>query len=108
MNAGRLNKRVKIVRLTKSDDGFGGFTSTRAVVDTLWCEKTQKEGEISTENGKRERQLVVELIMRKKAADVVLDTDLLRFEDADDDYRINSRFDNVNDFYTKITATKVV
>ena len=28
MNAGKLNQRITIKRLTKSSDGFGGFNST--------------------------------------------------------------------------------
>ena len=37
MNAGKLNQRITIKRLTKSSDGFGGFNSTLSNVKTLWC-----------------------------------------------------------------------
>jgi len=107
MNAGKLNTRIEVKRLTKTSDGFGGTTSTNATVETLWANKKDVKGDITTTEGKRGRSVEVELELRKKAADQILDNDLIKIEGKDGLYRINGIYDSKQDFFTVIKATKL-
>ena len=83
MNAGKLNTRIEVKRLTKTPDGYGGTTSTNATVETLWANKKDVKGDITATEGKRGRSVEVELELRKKAADQILDNDLIKIEGKD-------------------------
>ena len=107
MNAGKLNTRVEIKRLTKTADGFGGTTSTNATIDTLWANKKDVKGEITATEGNRGRSLEIELEFRKKAADQILDNDMIKLEGKDGLYRINGIYDSKQDFLTVVKATKL-
>jgi head-tail adaptor len=107
MDAGNLDTRIAVVRLTKSQDEFGGFTSTEAIVATYWASLTYVDGNIKSENGQRQHYVGIELKMRKRTADEIQDQDLLQVEGAGPKYRINSIVEHEQDFYTTITATKV-
>jgi hypothetical protein len=107
MNAGKLNTRIEVKRLTKTPDGYGGTTSTNATVETLWANKKDVKGDITATEGKRGRSLQIELEMRKKAADQILDNDLIKLEGKDGLYRINGFYDSEQDFFTVIKATKL-
>jgi head-tail adaptor len=107
MDAGKLNKRVKVIRLTKASDGFGGFTSTEAISGTYWCNLKQNKGDIKQENGIREQRIEIELIMRKKAADEILSTDVLQLEGQTEKHRIIDKYDSEIDFYTTIKAVRI-
>ena len=78
MDAGKLDSRVLIKRLSKTSDGFGGFTSTNATQNTIWANLKFTGGDVNQKNGKRNRNLEIELIVRKKTADEILITDLLK------------------------------
>ena len=107
MNAGKLNTRIEVKRLTKTPDGYGGTTSTNATVETLWANKKDVKGDITATEGKRGRSVEVELELRKKAADQILDNDLIKIEGKDGLYRINGIYDSKQDFFTVIKATKL-
>ena len=107
MNAGKLNTRIEVKRLTKTSDGFGGTTSTNATVETLWANKKDIKGDISATEGKRGRSVEIELELRKKAADQILDNDLIKLEGKEGLYRINGFYDSEQDFFTIIKATKL-
>lgn len=107
MDAGKLDTQIAVVRLTKSQDEFGGFTSTEATVATYWANLTYKDGNIKSENGQRQHFVGIELVMRKKTVDEIQDQDLLQIEGAGPKYRINSIVENEQDFYTTLTATKI-
>lgn len=107
MDAGKLDTRVEVKRLTKTADGFGGTTSTSAVNSTIWAYKEETKGEIVQENGKRQQYLEIELTVRKKTADTILKTDLLAISGVSGDYRITEVFDSVHKYFTTIKATKI-
>jgi len=88
MNAGKLNTRVEVKRLTKTPDGFGGTTSTTATVETLWANKKDMKGDISDTEGKRGRSVMIELELRKKAADLIQDNDILKIENKPEKRRL--------------------
>lgn len=106
MNAGKLNDRITIKRLSRVSDNFGGFNSTLSDVKSAWCSFVQKEGEIEMENGKRQRSLVAELIMRKKTADDIIVGDIFVLEGQTDQFRINEMYESELKYYVKIKATK--
>ncbi|QDP48849.1 MAG: hypothetical protein Unbinned1643contig1000_39 [Prokaryotic dsDNA virus sp.] len=106
MNAGKLNKRVLIKRQTKSTDGFGGFTDTVATQSTIWAKVDYINGDITSKNGKKDRNLKVEVIIRKKTADTLNITDLLQIENTTGFFQINKMFDSNYKYYTTIEATK--
>lgn len=106
MNPGKLDKRVLIKRQSKTADGFGGFSSTLATQTTIWANVNYTDGDISIKNGKRDRNLVIELIVRKKTADNIATTDLLEIENVSGQFQINSMFDSNYKYFTTITATK--
>lgn len=106
MNAGKLDKRVLVKRQSKSADGFGGFTSTLGTQTTIWAMVNYTSGDVSTKNGKRDRNLVIELTVRKKTADDIATTDLLEIENVSGQFQINNMFNSNYKYYTTITATK--
>ena len=108
MKIGNLDTRVLVKRLTKTSDGFGGYTSTNATEYTIWASVKELSGEITTQNGKRDRYLSIQVKCRKKTADQILDEDLLQIENVTGFYRINNRYDDVQDFYTTIEATRKI
>ena len=107
MDAGKLDTQIAVIRLTKTQDEFGGFTSTETTVATYWASLTYVDGNIKSENGQRQHFVGIELMMRKNTADEIQDQDLLQVEGAGPKYRINSIVETSQDFYTTITATKI-
>jgi len=107
MDAGKLDTQIAVVRLTKTADEFGGFTSTEAIVATYWASLTYVDGNIKSENGQRQHFVEIELVMRKKTVDEIQYQDLLQIEGAGPKYRINSLVETEQDFYTTLTATKI-
>lgn len=107
MDAGKLDTRVEIKRQSKTSDSYGGTTSTLSTYSTIWANKKEVSGEIVQENGKRRREVEVELIVRKRTADTITDTDILRIEGVSGDYRINGRFDSTHKYFSTLKATKI-
>lgn len=107
MNAGQLDTRVAIKRLTKTADGYGGTTSTKATVLTIWAKKSDVAGDIKTQNVQRKKFVDIELIVRKKTADNIQDNDILQIVGNDTEYRINEMFDSKHKYYTTIRGTKI-
>ena len=107
MDAGKLDTRIEVKRLTKTSDGYGGTTSTSAVNSTIWAYKEETKGEIVQENGKRQQYLEIELTVRKNTADTILKTDLLKIAGVSGDYRISEIFDSIHKYFTTIKAVKI-
>jgi len=108
MQAGNLDSKITIKRLSKTSDQFGGFTSTLSDVATVWCDLKQIKGEINDKFGKREQDIQVEITMRKNTADLIQLGDIFTLENESQKYRINDKFEFDLDFYTKLLATKSV
>jgi hypothetical protein len=106
MQSGKLNSKITIKRLVKTDDGFGGFNSTLSDVASVWCDLKQISGEISDNFGKREHETKIEILMRKKTADLIIIGDIFIVGNGSQNYRINEKFDSELYFLTKLTATK--
>ena len=106
MQAGKLNSKITIKRLTKTSDNFGGFNSTLSTVATIWCDLKQIGGDINEKFGKRDQEIQVEITMRKNSADLIQLGDIFTVEGNSQNYRINDKFEFDLDFYTKLTAIK--
>ena len=106
MDAGKLDSKIKIKRLVKSSDGFGGYNSNLSDVATVWCNLKQIKGDISDKLGKRTQDIQVEIMMRKNTADLIQLGDIFTLEGGTKNYRINEKYEFDLDFYTKLLATK--
>jgi len=107
MQAGKLNSRVTIKKTTRVQDEFGGWQNTSDYNVSVWADVKQLSGEISQENGKRSLELEVQITMRKKTAEKVNLGDVITIGNDAAEYRVNSKFDSVLDFYTELKATKI-
>ena len=107
MQSGKLNNRVTVKKTTRVKDEFGGWQNTANFSVTYWADVKQISGEISQENGKRSLELQVEITMRKKTANNINIGDILTIGNDADEYRINSKFDSNEKYYTELKATKI-
>ncbi len=107
MNAGKLNTRITVKRLTNTSDGYGGTTSSIADYKTFWAKKKENTGDITQQNGTINRYIQIELIIRKKTADEIQNNDILQVEGSANTYRVNSIHETTQDFYKMIKATKI-
>lgn len=112
MNPGKLNSRIVIKRIVKSDDGYGGFTNTISVYNTIWGDVKQISGKRESDNGQRSTKTEVELICRADTIDAVISGCgqdwLFQVEGNSDTYRINDLFQSELKYFTKIIGTKIV
>ena len=106
MQSGKLNKKITIKRLVKTEDEFGGFNSTLSDVATVWCDLKEVSGEIKDSFGKRLHSVQIELLMRKRTADLIQIGDIFTIENKSQEFRINEKFDYSLDYGTKLIATK--
>jgi len=107
MDAGKLDTRVLVKRLTKTDDGYGGTTSTKATQMTIWAHKVDISGDITAQKTQRKIYSDIELVIRKKTADDIQDMDILQIQGDSTEYRINEMFDNEHKYFTTIRATRI-
>jgi len=107
MDAGKLDTRIIVKRLTKTNDGYGGTTAAKATETTIWAYKRDVSGDIKTQNVQRKKFIDIELIVRKKTADDILDNDIIQIEGNPTEYRINEIFDSEHKYFTTIRATKI-
>lgn len=107
MDAGRLSTRVRVIRQTKTADGYGGNFSTETTVKTIWARRIEQSGNIGFEDGQRRHYIESEFIVRKKTAENILDNDILEIEGETNRYRYNNKYEYIDSEYVKIIATKI-
>lgn len=114
MASGRLDTRVTIKRLSTTSDGYGGTTSTISDYKTIWARKTEASkyqvngsGRIEMNNGRISRFIEIELLVRKRTADLIQNDDILNIEGDTATYRVNSIYESSKDFYKIVKATKI-
>jgi len=108
MDSGRLNKRISIKQLTKTSDGYGGTTSVKSTLATIWGRVVEKKGDVEVDGYKRQRQLEIKIIVRKKTADEYISIDrLLTIEGKTGEYRVTGIFESQLDQFTQIEALKL-
>ncbi len=109
MDAGKLDRRLIIKSVSKSSDGYGGYTDSVSTNKTIWANITQTSGEIKSEDGKRSWVSQIEIVCRKKAFDSINNrTSILQVEGNTTNYRINEVYDDDPKYYTKIIATRII
>lgn len=108
MQAGKLNKRVKVYSQTNSSDGYGGLLSASlTLTKTIWAQKKELKSELVDQDREQTRVTQLELIVRKQTADSLnLDRDLLELESQSGKYRINAIEEYDQDFYSLVKCTK--
>lgn len=109
MDAGKLNTRVEIKTQTTSADGYGGFTATTATTATVWASVKEVKGDVETNAYSRGRYLNIEVVMRDKTIESnSIDEDtILKIQNKAGDYRITGIYENFQDKFVKIEATKL-
>lgn len=107
-NASLLKQRILIKRMSKTSDGFGGTTPGGYVtIDTVWCKVQETKGAIDEKMGIRLKSTEIEITIRKETADLIANEDVLQVEGFTANYRINSGFQTLENFWVKMTATKI-
>ena len=105
MDSGRLNKRISIKQLTKTSDGYGGTTSIKSTLATIWGRVVEKKGDVEVDGYKRQRQLEIRIIVRKKTADEFISIDrLLSIEGRSGLFRITGVFESQLDYLKELEA----
>jgi head-tail adaptor len=104
MQAGKLNSRITVKKFNRVSDEFGGYNNTAASEFTFWGHIERLSGDIEQENGKRSLSLELKITARKKAINGLNVGDVLII--SNEEYRLNSKIDTVEDFYTELKATK--
>ena len=111
MNPGKLNSRVIIKRIVKSSDGYGGFTNSISVYNTIWGDVKQISGKRESDNGQRSTKTMVEIICRADTIETITtnvgDDWIFQIEGNDDTYRIDDLFQSELKYFTKIIGTKI-
>lgn len=107
MITANLDTRINVKRQTKTSDGYGGNTSTISTIKTIWANKKEKSGEMVIKNGRSKKHVEIELVVRKKTADTILDSDFLEIDGQTGDFQIVEKFENIHKYFTTIKAIKV-
>jgi len=103
-----LKQRIIIKRMAKTSDGYGGYTPGGYVtIDTVWCRVQETKGPIDEKMGIRLKSTEIEITIRKETADLITNEDVLQVEGFATLYRINSNFQTFENFWVKMTATKI-
>jgi len=103
-----LKQRILIKRMSKTSDGYGGTTNGGYVtIDTVWCRVQETKGDIDEKMGIRLLSTEIEITIRKETADLIGNEDVLQVEGFPALYRINSNFQTFENFWVKMTATKI-
>jgi hypothetical protein len=109
MDAGKLDTRVEIVTQTKTEDGYGGFTSTEEVTATFWASVIEAKGDVGGETTRRGRYLYVDIVIRDKTIDeysINRDT-IFKIQSEEGKYRVIGMFESYKNKFVKISATKL-
>jgi hypothetical protein len=67
----------------------------------------ETSGDISAKNGIRSLETKIEIMIRRPTADLIQNQDILQVEGNAFTYRINSGYQTIENFWVKITATKI-
>ena len=97
-----------IKRMAKTSDGYGGtLPGGYVTIDTVWCRVQETKGQIDERMGIRQKSTEIEITIRKETADLIANEDVLQVEGFTANYRINSNFQTFENFWVKMTATKI-
>jgi hypothetical protein len=103
-----LKQRIIINNLSRTLDGYGGTKpGSYTPIATVWCRVQEIKGPIDEKMGIRLKSTEVEITIRKETADMIGNESVLEVEGLGALYRINSNFQTFENFWVKMTATKI-
>jgi len=112
MNPGKFRDRITFYYFSKTPDGYGGYTNTNSTqIGIIWGNVIPESGNYVSENGKRARQKVKKIIVRKNDFDsldtINKNTNDISFgiDGETAEYRVNDFFESKLDEYITITGT---
>ena len=112
MNPGKFRDRITFYYFNNTPDGYGGYTNSNSTqFGIIWGYVIPESGDYIDNNGKRSRQKVKKIIVRKNDFDY-LDTinknvnDISFTIDGETaEYRVNDFFESTPDEYFTISGT---
>jgi hypothetical protein len=112
MNPGKLNTRIQIKQMSKTGDGFGGWTSSVSNYIAIWAKFSELSGIRETTDGQRQTRTEVELICRSDTINFIKDNIggqewFFEIEGNAKDYRINEIYESDYKNHSKIKGTKI-
>lgn len=119
MNPGLFRNRITFSYSVKNADNYGGYVFTAGgTMETLWGYLKPKSGKYESSNGKRSKEKVVEIIIRKKdyeslqippgySGNVDLDNNDIRFSISGQSgtYRVNDLYESDYNRYMTVKGT---
>lgn len=119
MDVGQFRDRITFYYSVKNADGYGGYTTTAGgSMDTLWGYVIPQSGNYVDSNGKRSKQKIKEVIIRKQDYDSLsipggysgnssLEDNDITFSISGDsnNYRVNNLYESHYNEYITITGT---
>ncbi len=67
MNASKLDRRIKIMRPTFTDDGFGGRVPTYHLHGTIWAHRSDVKDSEKFQSGRMSSEIVARFTVRSSA-----------------------------------------
>lgn len=108
MNPGRLNDLITIKRINKVADGYGGYDIlSTSDTQNIWCDFKEKSGKIEMVDGKNQKKVEAELIVRKDTADSIAVGEYFVLTNTTKTFRINEMYESDYKYYVTIKATRV-
>lgn len=103
-----LKQRINIKMLSMTLDGYGGtIPGSYTTIGTVWCRVQELKGPIDEKMGIRLKSTEIEITIRKETAALIGNESVLEIEGSYGLYRINSGFQTFENFWVKMTATKI-
>tara|TARA_R110000796_G_scaffold114018_3_gene225776 strand:+ start:80 stop:415 length:336 start_codon:yes stop_codon:yes gene_type:complete len=110
MNPGKLDTRIEIKHVTRTSDGYGGWTNTLTTYETIWANLKEKGGDRSSEFGVRSTKTRVELYVRTNTINDATPNNIsfvFKVEGFYGDYRVDDIFQSEYKYFTKIIGIKI-
>jgi head-tail adaptor len=103
-----LKQRIVVKRLVKTSDGYGGtLSSSQTTIGTFWCQVQEESGDVINKDGIRLRDTRISIIIRRETSDLIQNEDVFNVEGNATQYRINGNYQTFENFWVKMSATKV-
>lgn len=106
-NIGKLNKRISVVRIGTTADGYGGFTEdSESTIATCWAKVKAVNSDVLEDFGDTQNKVFVEFWVRKNAIkNLVRPTDLVLYNS--NKYQVNKVYNVELDDFSKILGCRV-
>ena len=112
MDVGLFRDRITFYYFNNSSDGYGGYTNSNSTqFGIIWGYVTPESGNYVENNGKRARQKIKQIIVRKNDFDYLdninknVNDISFTIDGETGEYRVNDFFESTPDEYITITGT---